>query len=90
MVNLGNAAQQLAGWRLMDIADGSPAFIFPSWLLGGGDTVRVYTNEAHPQWGGFSFASGSAVWNNSEPDTAGLYNQAGELVSTKSYPPGCQ
>lgn len=79
------------GWRLADIADGNPEFVFPSRTLEPGEVIRVYTNEVHPEWGGFSFGRGSAIWNNkkSDPDEAGLFNQAGELVSRESYPPGC-
>ena len=89
IVNLGDAAQDLSGWMLKDNNEGTPVFEFPSWILKPGDVVRVYTNEIHPEWGGFSFGRGTAVWNNCEPDTAALYDQAGELVSLKSYPPGC-
>ena len=73
----------------MDISDGRPEFQFPSSILDAGGTVRVYTNEVHPEWGGFSFGRGSAVWSNSDPDTAGLYNESGDLISSKTYPPGC-
>ena len=59
-------------------------------MLEPGGVARVYTNEVHPEWGGFSFQSGNAVWNNSAPDTAGLFDAAGALVSTRSYPPGCE
>ena len=89
IVNLGGAAQDLAGWKLVDFSDGTPEFVFPSWPLEPGQAVRVYTNEIHAQWGGFSFGRGSAVWSNDDPDTAGLYNQQGQLVSTQTYPPGC-
>ncbi|MCH8109921.1 MAG: lamin tail domain-containing protein [Chloroflexi bacterium] len=89
IVNLGGTAQDLLGWRLADIADGSPEFEFPSWMLEPGEAIRVYTNEAHPEWGGFSFGRGKAIWSNDDPDEAGLFNQTGELVSRKSYPPGC-
>ena len=52
----------------------------------------MYTDEVHEEWGGFSFERATAIWNNDtdDPDTAGLYDQAGELVSTNGYPPGCQ
>ena len=89
IVNWGGAAQELAGWRLTDIADGGPTFVFPAWTLDPGEAVRVYTDEIHPQWGGFNFGRGTAVWNNSEADTAGLFDKSGVRISTKSYPPGC-
>ena len=90
IVNLGDAVQDLAGWTLVDTDDGSPSFMFPSWTLEPGDVIRVYTDEVHPQWGGFTFGRGSAIWSNSQPDTAGLFDQQGELMSAKSYPPGCE
>ena len=89
IVNLGDAAQDLLGWTLSD-SEGSPVFLFPSHTLAPGDAVRVYTNEVHSQWGGFSFRRRTAVWNNSNPDTAELRDETGQLVSSKSYPPPCQ
>ncbi len=91
IVNLGSGPQDLAGWRLVDIDDGSPSYDFGSYVLESGASIRVYTNEIHPQWGGFSFGRGSAAWANdtAQPDTAGLFDEAGLLVSQKSYPPGC-
>ena len=83
--NLGNSAQELTGWRLVDIADGYPSFIFPSYMLQPQETIRVYTNEIHLEWGGFSFGYGSAIWNNSDPDMAALYDIEGYEVSRKSY-----
>ena len=49
VANWGGAAQELAGWRLTDIADGGPTFVFPAWTLDPGEAVRVYTDEIHPQ-----------------------------------------
>ncbi len=89
ITNAGRASQALAGWRLLDVADGRPEFVFPARTLDPGETIRVYTNEAHPEWGGFSFGRGSAIWSNSAPDEAVLYDENGALVSRKSYPPGC-
>jgi hypothetical protein len=83
--NNGPAAVSLAAWKLRDIADGSPAFTFPGGSIQPGQEVRVYTNEVHPQWGGYSFAYGNAIWNNCQPDTAGLFNPGGALVSQATY-----
>ena len=84
--NLGDEAQDLRGWTLKDISEGYPEFRFRSpYLLEPGATIRVYTNEIHPEWGRFSFSSRKAIWNNKDPDTAALYNAQGEEVSRKSY-----
>ena len=85
ITNLGERPQDLAGWILQDISDEYPSFIFSAYILGPGESVRVYTNEYHPEWGGLSFESSRAIWNNSEPDIAALYNSQGEEISRKSY-----
>ncbi len=87
--NNGGAAGSLEGWTLLDGADGRPAFAFPDVVLNAGETIRVYTDEVHLEYGGFSFGSGSAIWNNSNPDRADLKNPDGDIVSSMSYPPGC-
>jgi hypothetical protein len=88
--NVGDAPQSLEGWVLKDVSEGYPSFTFPDFDLEPGQTVRVYTNEMHPEWGGFSFGSPRAIWSNSDPDTAALFDRRGTEVSRMSYPPGCQ
>jgi hypothetical protein len=85
ITNLGDQAQDLAHWELTDISEGYPSFVFPSYILAPGESIRVYANEYHPDWGGFSFEYGRAIWNNSEPDVAVLYNSQDKEVSRKSY-----
>lgn len=85
ITNVGDQPQDLAGCWLIDIDEGYPSFIFPSYILAPGESVRVYTNEYHPEWGGFSFEYSRAVWNNSEPDTAVLYDSQGNELSRMSY-----
>ena len=94
IANLGSGPQDLAGWRLVDIydepQDKSQSYDFvASYVLESGASIRVYTDEIHLEWGGFSFGRGSAVWANGTPDTAGLFDESGLLISQKSYPPGC-
>jgi competence protein ComEC len=83
--NLGDTAADLNGWILKDIADGSPSFKFPAYTLQPGQKIRVYTNEIHPESGGFSFGYGKSIWNNIDPDIAALFNAQGQEVSRKSY-----
>lgn len=90
IANLGSSTVNLVGWRLADVSDGAPEFTFPSLMLSPGVRVRVYTNERHPESGGLYFGRGSSIWNNSQPDMAGLFNSQGVQVSTRSYPPGCE
>ena len=85
ITNLGDQPQDLADWMLKDISEGYPSFIFPSYILAPGKSIRVYTDEYHPEWGGFSFEYSRAIWNNSEPDVVVLYDSQGKEVSQKSY-----
>ena len=85
ITNLGDQPQDLAGWVLMDISEGYPSFTFLSYILAPGESIRVYTNEYHPEWGGFSFEYGRAIWHNTEPDVAVLYDNQDKEVSRKSY-----
>ena len=85
ITNLGDEPQDLAGWVLKDISEGYPSFTFPSYILAPGVSIRVYTNEIHPECGGFSFGYGKAIWNNTDPDVAALYDPQGQEVSRKSY-----
>jgi len=85
ITNLGDTSQDLEGWVLKDISEGYPSFTFPSYVLAPGAKIRVYTNEIHSEWSGFSFVYGSAIWNNADPDWAALYNAQLQEVSRKSY-----
>ena len=85
ITNLGDQPQNLAGWKLKDRSEGYPSFTFSSYILAPGKSIRVYTNEYHPEWGGFSFEYDWAIWNNSEPDVAVLYDKQAKEVSRKSY-----
>jgi hypothetical protein len=85
ITNLGDQSQDLLGWVLMDKSEGYPSFTFPSYILAPGESIRVYTNEYHPEWGGFSFEFGRAIWNNTVPDTAVLRDSQGNVVSQMSY-----
>jgi len=89
ITNYGKTVVDLNGWSLEDISEGSPVFKFPAYQLQPGGSIRVYTNQIHASWGGFSFRYGQAVWHNREPDTAGLIDPSGDMVSTRSYPPSC-
>jgi len=83
--NLGDIPQDLEGWVLKDVSEGYPSFTFPSYTLDPNKSIRVYTNEYHPEWGGFSFGYGKAIWNNKSPDTAALFNAQDQEVSRRSY-----
>jgi hypothetical protein len=73
---------QLQNWTLSDAA--SHVFTFPSFLMEPGKVCRIYTNEYHPDWCGFSYGSGSAIWNNTG-DNATLRDGNGILIDDYSY-----
>lgn len=83
--NTGDSNLNLYGWVLKDITDGYPTFKFPDYVLGPGSLARVYTNEKNEAWDRLSFEYNKPIWNNTHPDTAALYNNHGQLVSTGSY-----
>ena len=94
ITNYGESAQDLLGWKLQDAHDEHQVFEFrSSYVLPPGATIRVYTNEIHDEWGGFSFGKGRSIWNNSEADTAVLLDETEHPVSEATYdvksPPGC-
>lgn len=74
---------QLGGWTLRD--QGNHLFTFPSFVIQPGQVCRVYTNEVHPEWCGFSYGSGTAIWNNGG-DCADLRNSSDVTVDTYCYP----
>jgi competence protein ComEC len=81
--NTGGSAVNLSGWRLNAGADGQD-FYFPDYTMQPGKACRVYTNEDHPEYCGFNFGSGRALWANSG-DCGYLYNNAGTEVSRYCY-----
>ena len=90
LFNRGNTSVDLKGWQLVDLGDRGQRFTFEeATILEPGARVRVYTNQVHPEWGGFTFGYGRSIWHNTSPDTAGLFDAMGILVSRKSYPPSC-
>lgn len=87
--NGGTSVVNLFGWTLLDVSDNAPIFDFPVYEMAPDATARVYTNENHPESGGFSFDRSIAVWDNENPDRAALIDPNGVTVFQKTYPPGC-
>ncbi|MEC4895479.1 MAG: lamin tail domain-containing protein [Oscillatoria sp. PMC 1051.18] len=84
IVNNGSTPADLSGWRINAGSD-NQVFYFPAGtILNSGTRIRVYTNEIHPEWGGFSFASNRPIWNN-KGDEGLLYDAAGNLVASQRY-----
>lgn len=81
--NNGGQPVNIGGWRL-NAGDRGQDFTFPSHVLAPGAECRVYTDEIHPQYCGFSFGRGSAIWNN-QGDCGYLYDTSGAVVSSYCY-----
>ncbi len=81
--NAGGQSVNLGGWTLRDEAN--RVFTFPAFTMTPGQVCRVYTNEEHPEWCGFNYGSGSAIWNNGG-DCAVLREGNGVLVDEYCYP----
>ncbi len=83
IANVGDGPVNLAGWRL-NADDPGQDFTFPDVTLAPGQRVRVYTDEVHPETGGFSFFSDGAIWAN-KGECGHLYDAGGVEVSTWCY-----
>jgi endonuclease YncB( thermonuclease family) len=86
--NLGGEPQEMTGWRLESErrqGDAGQVFHFPDgFVLQPGQKCCIYTNEDHPESCGSNFRhAGSAIWHNSQPDAALLFDPAGALVSRR-------
>ncbi|MFG3427836.1 lamin tail domain-containing protein [Streptomyces californicus] len=82
--NSGTAAADLSGWTL-DAGDSGQQYTFPAGAqLAPDASLRVYTNEIHPDSGGHSFGSGRAIWND-KGDTALLRKGDGTLIAELGY-----
>lgn len=84
--NVSAQSFQLHQWELSD-SDGM-RFFFPPFELLPNQVCRVYTNEVHAEWCGFSFGSGRAIWLNSGPDEATLRDASGTIVDQCAYQGG--
>ena len=82
ITNYDSRAIQIGGWTLRNNARN--VYTFPAFVMQSGQTCRVYTNETHPEWCGFSYGSGTGIWNN-DGDCAFLRNSASELIDKYCY-----
>jgi hypothetical protein len=80
--NLGETVN-LQGWRL-NAGDPGQDFYFPDFSMAPGQVCRVYTDEVHPEYCGFSFESETELWKNTG-DCGYLYDPQDELVDVKCY-----
>ncbi|MDT0310423.1 lamin tail domain-containing protein [Streptomyces sp. DSM 44917] len=84
ILNGGDQSHDLSGWTLT-AEDSGHSFTFPDGAtVHSGHRVRVYTNEAHDEYGGYSYGHDRPVWNN-QGDTAILEDADGTMISVFPY-----
>ncbi|UQA55552.1 lamin tail domain-containing protein [Polyangium aurulentum] len=84
ITNQGFSHVDISGWKL-HADDARQDFAFPAGtILRSGQSIRVYTNESHPETGGHSFGIKRAIWNN-KTDEGKLFDAAGTQVSSHRY-----
>jgi hypothetical protein len=83
ITNSGSEAVTLESWTLRDVYGGQE-FTWHGVSIQPGGKIRVYTNESHPESGGFSFNSRTAIWRNAG-DAAELVDAGGTVVSSFAY-----
>src|SRR5205814_3809288 len=77
ITNQGTQPVDMTDWLLQD-SGGRNFYKWESYILQPGASIRVYTNEVHPESGGFSFQSARAIWANSG-DVGELYDSDQQL-----------
>lgn len=74
----------ISGWKIQSLVK-DKEFTFPmETSLEANQTIRVYTNQYHAEYGGFTFNSHWGIWKKSG-DTATLLDAEGNKVSNFSY-----
>jgi len=79
-VNSG-LCESIQGIRSSPRHEANQLFAFLSYVMEPGDRRGVYTNEDHPEWCGFSYGSGSAIWSNSRCLQSALEKKAGRFYA---------
>jgi hypothetical protein len=83
ITNISTWPWDMTGWKLQSTKSGI-GFTFPKFTILPGQGVRVYSNEVHPESGGFSFQSQQPVWPN-QGDVATLTDAKGAKVAELTY-----
>ncbi|GAA0380672.1 hypothetical protein Acor_02270 [Acrocarpospora corrugata] len=84
IINRGTVAANISGWTL-GADDVGQDFVFPpGTVLQPGQKIRIYTNEVHPEWGGYTYNSRRPIWND-KGDAAKLRDPGGAVVSEFGY-----
>lgn len=83
MTNISSHWLDISGWTLS--THHKTEFVFPHRsIVPPHQRIRVYTNQIHPESGGYSFGSHKAIWNN-KGGNATLSDDRQHQVSSLSY-----
>jgi hypothetical protein len=80
--NQGGLAADMAGWRIMDLADHT--YTFGSFSLPGGSLVKLRTGQGVNTATDLYWGLSVAVWNN-DHDSVLLYDGGGLVVDQYTY-----
>ena len=80
VTNKGSSPVSLGGWKIEDEGN-KHTLTFPSYTLSAGSTVTLYTGKGTASTNELYWHLASPIWNN-DGDTAYLYDNNGQLVST--------
>ena len=77
--NDGDQPQDLGGWVLVSEKGDQKCTL--GGVINPGEVLRIWAMTEDAGQGGYNCGFGSDIWNNSEPDPAALYDNAGQLVA---------
>lgn len=83
VLNSSAFAVNVEGWTV-SAGDSGREVTLPRHIVVPGRRFRVYTNGVHPEWGGLTYGSGRAIWNDGG-DVAELRDTGKALVSEYRY-----
>lgn len=84
IVNQSQTPVDISGWRV-SAGHVSQTFHFPArTIIKPQQRLRIYTDEIHPESGGFSFGSKRALWND-KGDIGFLFDPSGAEISRWAY-----
>lgn len=89
VTNKSSGALDIGGYYIYVATTGTqgPTFYFPKGaVIKPNQSLRIYTNEIHPETGGYSYGSGKAIWSNNG-GLAVLKDSNGKKLTEFKYKP---
>lgn len=84
IANQGPTPVDLSGWWVSAGHIGQNFFFPPQTIIKPQQRLRIYTDEIHPESGGFSFGSKRALWND-KGDVGLLFDKTGAEIARWAY-----